>query len=106
MSKNTRIVVTGAGGFIGYHLVKRLVVEGYWVRGVDVRYPNTVRARPMSSRFWICATSRTVSRPCGEESPRKIVRILVLGINNAPERTSVAPFTTGPCEHLAAQGNS
>jgi len=33
------------------------------------------------------------------------MRILVIGINYAPERTSVAPFTTGLCEHLATQGN-
>jgi len=33
------------------------------------------------------------------------MRILVLGINYTPERTSVAPFTTGLCEHLAANGN-
>jgi colanic acid biosynthesis glycosyl transferase WcaI len=33
------------------------------------------------------------------------MRILVMGINYAPERTSVAPFTTGLCEHLASQGN-
>jgi colanic acid biosynthesis glycosyl transferase WcaI len=33
------------------------------------------------------------------------MRILVLGINYAPERTSVAPFATGLCEHLAANGN-
>ena len=28
-------LVCGAGGFIGSHLVKRLVKEGYWVRGSD-----------------------------------------------------------------------
>jgi colanic acid biosynthesis glycosyl transferase WcaI len=33
------------------------------------------------------------------------VRILVIGINYAPERTSVGPFTAGLCEHLAAQGH-
>jgi colanic acid biosynthesis glycosyl transferase WcaI len=33
------------------------------------------------------------------------MRILVIGINYAPERTSVAPFTTGLCEHLASHGN-
>ena len=33
------------------------------------------------------------------------MRILVLGINYAPENTSVAPFTTGLCEHLAALGH-
>ena len=35
-----RVVVTGAGGFIGHHLVKRLKAEGHWVRGVDVKYPE------------------------------------------------------------------
>ena len=35
-----KIVVTGAGGFIGHHLVKRLKAEGHWVRGVDVKYPE------------------------------------------------------------------
>jgi len=33
-------VVLGAGGFIGSHLVKRLKKEGYWVRGVDLKYPE------------------------------------------------------------------
>jgi nucleoside-diphosphate-sugar epimerase len=32
-----RILVGGAGGFIGGHLVKRLKAEGYWVRGVDLK---------------------------------------------------------------------
>jgi nucleoside-diphosphate-sugar epimerase len=33
-------LVLGAGGFIGSHLVKRLKSEGYWVRGVDLKYPE------------------------------------------------------------------
>lgn len=33
-------LVTGAGGFIGSHLVRRLKKEGYWVRGVDLKYPE------------------------------------------------------------------
>lgn len=33
-------LVCGAGGFIGSHLVKRLKREGYWVRGVDLKYPE------------------------------------------------------------------
>jgi nucleoside-diphosphate-sugar epimerase len=33
-------VVTGAGGFIGSHLVRRLKREGFWVRGVDLKYPE------------------------------------------------------------------
>jgi nucleoside-diphosphate-sugar epimerase len=35
-----RALVCGAGGFIGSHLVKRLKSEGYWVRGVDLKYPE------------------------------------------------------------------
>ncbi len=33
-------LVCGAGGFIGSHLVKRLKAEGFWVRGVDLKYPE------------------------------------------------------------------
>ena len=36
----TRVLVTGAGGFIGHHLVKYLVNKGYWVRGVDIKAPE------------------------------------------------------------------
>ncbi len=35
-----RALVCGAGGFIGSHLVKRLKREGFWVRGVDIKYPR------------------------------------------------------------------
>lgn len=35
-----RVLVTGAAGFIGSHLVRRLRSEGYWVRGVDIREPE------------------------------------------------------------------
>jgi nucleoside-diphosphate-sugar epimerase len=35
-----RILVTGAGGFIGHHLVRFLKKKGYWVRGVDIVYPE------------------------------------------------------------------
>jgi GDP-D-mannose 3', 5'-epimerase len=37
---NKTALVLGAGGFIGSHLVKKLKVEGYWVRGVDLKYPE------------------------------------------------------------------
>ena len=40
MGNKSRILVTGAGGFIGHHLVKRLKADGHWVRGVDVKYPE------------------------------------------------------------------
>ena len=35
-----RVAVTGAGGFIGHHLVTFLKSRGYWVRGVDIKYPE------------------------------------------------------------------
>src|SRR3989338_2524270 len=35
-----KAVVCGAGGFIGHHLVKRYKQEGYWVRGIDLKYPE------------------------------------------------------------------
>ncbi|HWB56162.1 MAG TPA: NAD-dependent epimerase/dehydratase family protein [Gaiellaceae bacterium] len=35
-----RVLVTGAGGFIGHHLVTYLKQRGYWVRGVDIKRPE------------------------------------------------------------------
>ena len=35
-----KVLVTGAGGFIAHHLVRYLVDQGYWVRGVDVKRPE------------------------------------------------------------------
>lgn len=35
-----KALVTGAGGFIGSHLVRQLKKEGYWVRGVDLKKPD------------------------------------------------------------------
>ncbi len=35
-----RILVTGAGGFIGHHLVSFLKTRGYWVRGADLKAPE------------------------------------------------------------------
>ena len=36
----TRVLVTGAGGFIGHHLTKYLVAQGCWVRGADLKCPE------------------------------------------------------------------
>ena len=40
MGNETKVLVTGAGGFIGSHLVEYLKDRGYWVRGVDIKLPE------------------------------------------------------------------
>jgi GDP-D-mannose 3', 5'-epimerase len=40
MSYRGKALVTGAGGFIGHHLVTELKRQGYWVRGADLKYPE------------------------------------------------------------------
>jgi nucleoside-diphosphate-sugar epimerase len=35
-----KALVLGAGGFIGSHMVTRLKIEGFWVRGVDLKFPD------------------------------------------------------------------
>jgi len=42
-ARRPRVLVTGAGGFIGHHLVTYLKERGYWVRGVDLKTPEFVR---------------------------------------------------------------
>lgn len=40
MSKQKTVLVAGAGGFIGHHLIKYLKKKGYWIRGVDIKKPE------------------------------------------------------------------
>ena len=40
MDKKTALVLGAGAAFIGSHMVKRLRSEGYWVRGVDIKYPD------------------------------------------------------------------
>lgn len=47
-----RALVLGAGGFIGSHMVSRLKSENYWVRGVDLKYPEF--SSSVSDEFIIC----------------------------------------------------
>ena len=41
---STRALVAGAGGFIGHHMVKHLLKQGYWVRGADIKAPEYERS--------------------------------------------------------------
>lgn len=45
-------LVLGAGGFIGSHMVKRLKSDGYYVVGIDVKYPEFSKSH--SDNFYIC----------------------------------------------------
>src|SRR5262245_20761804 len=52
-----RVLVTGAGGFIGNHLVTYLKARGYWVRGVDIKRPEFTTTDAdefelLDLRFW------------------------------------------------------
>ncbi len=44
-SGQRRVLVTGAGGFIGHHLTSYLKDRGYWVRGVDIKQPEFEASR-------------------------------------------------------------
>jgi nucleoside-diphosphate-sugar epimerase len=53
----SRVLVTGAGGFIGHHLVTYLKARGYWVRGVDIKRPEFSATEAdefelLDLRFW------------------------------------------------------
>ena len=51
-------LVLGCGGFIGHHLVKRLKREGFWVRGVDLKFPSSRTRKPTISSSATCAIQR------------------------------------------------
>ena len=46
-----RALVLGGGGFIGSHMIKRLKSEGYWVRGVDLKFPEF--SKTVADEFYI-----------------------------------------------------
>ncbi len=62
--KKKKILVTGAGGFIGSHLVKYLMEKDYWVRGVDIKEPEFMKTsahdfQVLDLRIWENALKAT-----------------------------------------------
>lgn len=53
MTTQKKALIYGAGGFIGSHLAKRLKREGYWVRGVDLKYPEYMNTDEIFDHFVI-----------------------------------------------------
>jgi nucleoside-diphosphate-sugar epimerase len=53
MSQSLRILVTGAGGFVGHHLVRRLRADGHRVRGVDLKRPEYEGTDANEFEIWI-----------------------------------------------------
>ena len=57
MVDSGKVLVAGAGGFIGHHLVKRLKRDGCWIRAADVKEPEyestAVEERAMNWVLWV-----------------------------------------------------
>jgi nucleoside-diphosphate-sugar epimerase len=67
-------LVCGAGGFIGSHLVKKLKRQGFWVRGVDLKYPEF--SRTVADDFVIADLRDTVV--CREVTDRQFDEVYQL----------------------------
>jgi nucleoside-diphosphate-sugar epimerase len=62
MKRKQKVLVTGAGGFIGSHLVKFLRGRGYWVRAVDIKLPEFMP----SYAHQFCRLDLRIKRNCAE----------------------------------------
>ena len=107
-------LVCGAGGFIGSHLVKRLKREGFWVRGVDLKYPEFAAdagrrlrrrrpARPARSaaRSSTAASTRSTSSP-----PTWAAPATSSPASTTPTSCTTRRRSTSTCSTRAASGTS
>jgi nucleoside-diphosphate-sugar epimerase len=62
VGNSQRLLVTGAGGFLGHHLVKYPLANGYWVRSADIRRPEFEPSPAQGSKSSICASPTPASR--------------------------------------------
>ncbi len=76
-NEERKALVTGAGGFIGHHLVKSLKSRGFWVRGADIRKP---RYEPSPADEFVCVDLR---------QPEDCRRALVLSRSDVTEFDAV-----------------
>lgn len=61
-----RVLVTGAGGFIGHHLVTFLRRQGSWVRGVDLKHPEFASSDANEFELLACGAGKIASAPAWE----------------------------------------
>lgn len=80
-----KILVTGAGGFIGSHMVRCLKDEGYWVRGVDIKKPEFGRS---------CADEFLLVDLRNEEGARRVTRGMKQVYNFAANMGGIGFITT------------
>lgn len=81
-----KALVLGAGGFIGSHLVRRLKSEGYWVRGVDLKYPEFSKTE---------ADEFLISDLCVYANVQAVMRLDFVGMDSVcpmPFSYDVSPF--------------
>ena len=88
------VLVTGAGGFIGHHLVSYLVDRGYHVRGVDIKCRTTAPStahefpHPRPTPRWKTAGKRCAASTMSTTSPR-----IWAGSATSAARTPRSPTT-------------